>query len=164
MDTKLLARIGAIIFITIAITMTAIEMSRAPEPAREAPVAVVDPSATTDPLLIELRRCQSLGQAGASDPDCLRAWAENQVDDPQLIDLGLDTFGGLAAALVDRLREASVTPVADPVLASTIFLATLERLVYFVTSRPLGLRADELLDELAGMLHRGLFGGFHGQS
>lgn len=78
MDTKLLARIGAIIFITIAITMTAIEMSRAPEPAREAPVAVVDPSATTDPLLIELRRCQSLGQAGASDPDCLRAWAENR--------------------------------------------------------------------------------------
>lgn len=78
MDTKLLARIGAVIFIAIAITMTAIEMSRAPEPAREAPAVVANPSATTDPLLIELRRCQSLGQAGASDPDCLRAWAENR--------------------------------------------------------------------------------------
>lgn len=78
MDTKLLARIGAVIFIAIAITMTAIEMSRAPEPAREAPAAVVDPLATADSLLIELRRCQSLGQAGASDPDCLRAWAENR--------------------------------------------------------------------------------------
>ena len=78
MDTKLLARIGAIIFIAIAITMTAIEMSRPPEPAREVPAAVVDPSATTDPLLIELRRCQSLGASGASDPDCLRAWAENR--------------------------------------------------------------------------------------
>jgi AcrR family transcriptional regulator len=89
----------------------------------------------------------------------IRAWAENQVDDPQLIDLGLDTFGGLASALVERLREAEVAPVADPALAATIFLATLERLVYFVTSRPLGLRPDELLDELAGMLHRGLFGG-----
>lgn len=78
MDTKLLARIGAVIFIAIAITMTAIEMSRAPEPAREGPVVVADPMATADPLLIELRRCQSLGASGASDPDCLRAWAENR--------------------------------------------------------------------------------------
>ncbi len=78
MDTKLLARIGAIVFVAIAITMTAIEMSRAPEPSRAEPVAVADTSSATDPLLIELRRCQSLGQAGASDPDCLRAWAENR--------------------------------------------------------------------------------------
>lgn len=76
MDTKLLARIGAVIFIAIAITMTAIEMSRAPEPARAEPGAVAETSA--DPLLIELRRCQSLGAAGASDPDCLRAWGENR--------------------------------------------------------------------------------------
>lgn len=77
MDSKLLARIGAIVFVAIAITMTAIEMSRPPEPAREVPVAVAETSAT-DPLLIELRRCQSLGQAGANDPDCLRVWAENR--------------------------------------------------------------------------------------
>lgn len=78
MDTKLLARIGAIIFIAIAITMTAIEMSRPPGPAREGPAALPDSSAAADPLLIELRRCQSLGQAGATDSDCLRAWAENR--------------------------------------------------------------------------------------
>ena len=78
MDTKLLARIGAVIFVAIAITMTAIEMSRAPEPPRAEPAAVADTTAT-DPQLIELlRRCQSLGASGASDPDCLRAWAENR--------------------------------------------------------------------------------------
>ncbi len=77
MNSKLLARIGAIVFVAIAITMTAVEMSRPLEPAREAPTAVAETSAT-DPLLIELRRCQSLGAAGASDPDCLRAWAENR--------------------------------------------------------------------------------------
>jgi conjugative transfer region protein TrbK len=76
-DSKLLARIGAIVFVAIAITMTAIETARAPEPMREAPASVAETPAT-DPLLIELRRCQSLGQAGASDPDCLRAWAENR--------------------------------------------------------------------------------------
>lgn len=77
MDSKLLARIGAVIFIAIAITMTAIEMSRVPEPPRTGPVSVADTSAT-DTLLIELRRCQSIGAAGASDHDCLRAWAENR--------------------------------------------------------------------------------------
>ena len=77
-DTRLLARIGAIVFVAIAITMTAIEMARAPGPPREEPPAVADISAATDPLLIELRRCQALGAAGASDTDCLRAWAENR--------------------------------------------------------------------------------------
>lgn len=78
MDSKLLARIGAVIFVAIAITMTAIEMSRSPEPAREVSATVADTPASVDPLLIELRRCQSIGQAGASDPGCLRAWAENR--------------------------------------------------------------------------------------
>ncbi|SNS97942.1 putative entry exclusion protein TrbK-alt [Sphingopyxis indica] len=77
MEPKLLVRIGAIIFVAIAITMTAIEMSRAPEPSREEPVAPVAAN-ETDPLLIELRRCQALGAAGADDRDCLRAWAENR--------------------------------------------------------------------------------------
>ncbi|MXO65318.1 putative entry exclusion protein TrbK-alt [Altericroceibacterium endophyticum] len=77
MEPKLLARIGAIIFVAIAITMTAIEMSRAPEPVREEPVAEVVASGI-DPLLIELRRCQALGAAGADDRDCMRAWAENR--------------------------------------------------------------------------------------
>ena len=77
MEPKLLVRIGAIIFVAIAITMTAIEMSRAPEPVREEPVVDIEP-AGTDPLLAELRRCQALGAAGAEDRDCIRAWAENR--------------------------------------------------------------------------------------
>ena len=94
----------------------------------------------------------------------IRAWAENQVDDPVLITLGLDTFGGIAAVLADRVAAAGGTVAgevrgADDALATTILLATVERLVYFVTSRPLALEAEPLLDELAGMLHRGFFGG-----
>ena len=77
MEPKLLARIGAIVFVAIAITMTAIEMSRAPDPMREEPVAEAEPAAA-DPLLAELRRCQALGVAGAGDRACLAAWAENR--------------------------------------------------------------------------------------
>lgn len=78
MDTKLFARIGAVIFVAIAITMTAIEMSRSQQARTEEPRVAPAAVLTDDPLRIELRRCQLLGAAGGSDPDCLRAWAENR--------------------------------------------------------------------------------------
>ena len=72
------ARIGAVIFIAIAITMTAIEMARAPDVPRDAAPLARPDSQPDDPLRLELRRCQALGADGASDRDCLRAWAENR--------------------------------------------------------------------------------------
>ncbi len=89
----------------------------------------------------------------------IRAWAENQVDDPRLISLGLDTFGGIASVLLERMTDADVTHLPDTAAATTVLLGTIERLVYFVTSRPLALDQGALLDELAGMLHRGFFAG-----
>jgi conjugative transfer region protein TrbK len=77
-DTKLLARIGAVIFVAIAITMTAIEMSRGPEAGRDEARAARPAAASADPLLVELQRCQMLGASGATEPTCLRAWAENR--------------------------------------------------------------------------------------
>ena len=94
MDPKLLARIGATVFVAIAITMTASEMSRAPEPAREEPFSGVEP-AGTDPLLAELRRCQALGAAGAEDRACLAAWAENR---RRFFDGGLESVTSADAA------------------------------------------------------------------
>ena len=77
MDGKVLARIGAIVFVAVAITATAIEMNRKEEPAENwssgRPTA-----APADPLRDELLRCQALGEAGPHDPDCQRAWAENR--------------------------------------------------------------------------------------
>ncbi len=46
--------------------------------ARIGRLADLWPTTLGNPLLIELRRCQSIGAAGASDPDCLRAWGENR--------------------------------------------------------------------------------------
>lgn len=76
MDGKMLARLGAVVFVAVAITATAIEMTRkerTPEPDR---VRLVDP--VRDPLRDGQRRCQQLGQAAASDPDCMRVWAETR--------------------------------------------------------------------------------------
>jgi len=77
MHSTLLARIGAVVFGAFAITMTAIQMT-VPQPTPPEPIAVQHPERPIDPLRDELVRCQSIGQAGAGDPACLRAWAENR--------------------------------------------------------------------------------------
>jgi conjugative transfer region protein TrbK len=76
MDGKVLARIAAIIFVAVAITATIIEMTRKEktEPAPAAPA--LQPAA--DPLRLEQRRCQELGEAAAKDAACLRVWAETR--------------------------------------------------------------------------------------
>ena len=77
MDGKTLARIGAVIFVALAITATAIEMNR-PADGQNDPVTVAQPVTTRDPLRAELARCGAMGEAGGRDPACLRAWAENR--------------------------------------------------------------------------------------
>ncbi|MBN9237032.1 conjugal transfer protein TrbK [Mesorhizobium hungaricum] len=77
MDGKLFARIGAIVFVAVAVTATAIEMTRKEEePA--SPFAGPAVVAAADPLRAELIRCQRLGEAGPRDPACLSAWAESR--------------------------------------------------------------------------------------
>lgn len=76
MDGKMLARLGAIIFVAITITATVIEMTREDEPARNRPAPSLQPSA--DPLRESLRCCQQLGEAAVNDPGCLAIWAENR--------------------------------------------------------------------------------------
>lgn len=77
MDTKLLARIGAIIFVAIAITMTAIQLRETPKGGADPELVMID-EPDVDPLRSELVRCSRIGEAGASDPACLNAWAENR--------------------------------------------------------------------------------------
>lgn len=77
MDGKMLARLGAVIFVAVAITATAIELTRKGEEPAVRPVRPAETS-SADPLRDELRRCQLLGEAATRDPACLRAWAENR--------------------------------------------------------------------------------------
>ena len=75
MDGKMLARLGAMIFVAIAITATAIEMTRK-EDTPASPPRLVQPE--RDPLREGQRRCQQLGTTAASDAECLRVWAETR--------------------------------------------------------------------------------------
>jgi conjugative transfer region protein TrbK len=71
-------RIGAVAFIAFVVLVVALSQHAA-RPAPAAPSGGADPAGgAADPLGPELRRCQALGEAGASAPDCLRVWAESR--------------------------------------------------------------------------------------
>ncbi|MBI1220782.1 MAG: putative entry exclusion protein TrbK-alt [Rhodobacteraceae bacterium] len=78
MDGKALTRIGAIVFVAIAITVAVVDATRKdeapPDFAMRAPTAVP----TVDPLQAELGQCSDAGEAATHDPACLKAWAENR--------------------------------------------------------------------------------------
>ena len=76
MQGSVVARIAAIVFVAIAITAAVVEMGRDEEGQVARPAAPLLPEA--DPLRAEQRRCQELGEAAASDPDCLAVWAETR--------------------------------------------------------------------------------------
>ncbi|MFD2236704.1 putative entry exclusion protein TrbK-alt [Aureimonas populi] len=77
MEGKMFARIGAAVFVAVAITATAIELTRNEEAPERWPSGRVTQE-RVDPLRDALIRCQSLGEAGPRDPECRRAWAENR--------------------------------------------------------------------------------------
>jgi conjugative transfer region protein TrbK len=76
MDGKVLARIGAVVFVAIAITATVIDMTRQEEPPRPSTLPALQPP--TDPLRATLRRCQQLGEAASNEAECLEAWAQSR--------------------------------------------------------------------------------------
>ncbi|MCZ4292249.1 putative entry exclusion protein TrbK-alt [Hoeflea alexandrii] len=79
MDGKTLARIGAIIFVAVAITATVLELTRAPQaPKGSVSAPAASASHHADPARRELRRCQRLGEAATRDTDCLSVWSENR--------------------------------------------------------------------------------------
>ena len=76
MEGKVLARLGAIIFVAVAITAPAIEMTRKEEAPASSPVSLQQ--SARDPLREEQRRCQQLGHKAAEDSECLRVWADTR--------------------------------------------------------------------------------------
>lgn len=76
MEGKASARLIAILFLAIVMTVTLIRMERSgdlpPLPGRQ-----VQPQ-SEDPLREGQRRCQRMGEAAAEDAECLAIWAETR--------------------------------------------------------------------------------------
>ncbi len=104
MQTKWFARAGVGLFLVIVATVSIVEM-RSPPATTERRTAAAAASPEADPLRPELVRCQGIGGAGANDPACLRAWAENRRRF-----LSRDTR---AADLLDHVEDARNGRVAN---------------------------------------------------
>lgn len=76
MTSALTFRLAAIGFALLALLVAALQ-TRHPAPA-PAPVATAPVTNTADPARAELERCQGLGETGAREPACLRAWADQR--------------------------------------------------------------------------------------
>lgn len=73
---RLFARIGAIGFVAVALTMTALQLREEPRPVPMEVTTVFEPDG--DPLPAQLRACAQMGELALSAPDCRSAWAEKR--------------------------------------------------------------------------------------
>jgi conjugative transfer region protein TrbK len=77
MDGSTSKKLVALILVGVILAAAAAWMATADQPTSpEHPVT--DITGAADPLQAEFARCQGLGEAGAHDPACLAAWAENR--------------------------------------------------------------------------------------
>ena len=72
---RAVARVAGFAIVTVAILAAAIHLGR-DEPSPRPPRTVVPPLA--DPLLREVKRCETLGVTAEQDARCEAAWAENR--------------------------------------------------------------------------------------
>lgn len=106
MDGKLLARVGAAVFVGLAFVMTLVQLREEPAAGPEAPPAMQLPD--DDPLPQQLRACADMGERALAAPECRAAWAEKRrrflgVDHP-------DAYSGL--------NDPAQPPAAEPVMPS----------------------------------------------
>ena len=76
MDSKVLARTGAAVFVGLAIAMTLVQLREEPAVRPEAATSIWEPDG--DPLPAQLRACAQMGELALSSPDCRAAWAEKR--------------------------------------------------------------------------------------
>jgi conjugative transfer region protein TrbK len=72
MDLKMLARLGAIVLLAVALVAAAFELRRDNGAVGDAE------RLAGDPLTAELLRCRDLGAAATNDVSCIRIWAESR--------------------------------------------------------------------------------------
>lgn len=71
------ARLATVVFVGVAITATAIELTRKDEEP-EVRTLPLRPGVDVDALQRQLRGCRDMGEAAIRDPACLKLWAANR--------------------------------------------------------------------------------------
>ncbi|MEI7887383.1 MAG: TetR/AcrR family transcriptional regulator [Actinomycetes bacterium] len=85
----------------------------------------------------------------------VRAWVENQFNNPELTQLGLDSFASIAESLTERMSRSH--PEDGP-LRVVALVSMMERFTSLIVTQDLG-DDDLVLDTAATVIHRGFFAG-----
>lgn len=91
----------------------------------------------------------------------VRTWTEAEIGSHEFGRLGNDVLSRFTRALTRRIGQATPSDL-DPVIASVAIVAMLERLNYYVLSRQVKVNRTEMVDTLARVTHRALFGASEG--
>lgn len=103
MDGKILARLGAVVFVGVTIVTAVTELTRkAEEP--QTYILWPDSSGGMTALRQMLRHCRDIGEAATRDPACLKLWADNR-----------DRFLGQPATQLGPAVESSASVAAPGV-------------------------------------------------
>lgn len=89
----------------------------------------------------------------------IRAWTELNASNTEMARTGAYVLRRFIDQLVLRVRETDPPPVADPETAALAMVSMVERATYYAIVGLVPVDRDELVDNLASILHIGLFGG-----
>lgn len=89
----------------------------------------------------------------------IQAWNEANAAEEDLARLGARVLRSFIDRLVERVEENDPVPVQDPRIAALAMVSMVERSTTYALVGLVRVERDDLLDQLAGILHVGLFGG-----
>jgi len=87
----------------------------------------------------------------------IRAWTEAEIGGSEFGRLGTDTLAEITRELLHRIRDVAPTGI-DARVAALALVAMIERLNYYVLTDQVKLDDAAMVDTLAAVTHRSLFG------
>jgi AcrR family transcriptional regulator len=89
----------------------------------------------------------------------IRAWTEANSQNAELAATGATVLRRFIDQLVRRVEESDRSAVNDPNLAALAMVSMVERVSFYAVVRMVPVEREALIDNLASILHVGLFGG-----
>lgn len=89
----------------------------------------------------------------------IRAWTEANSQNAELAATGATVLRRFIDQLVRRVEESDRSAVNDPSLAALAMVSMVERVSFYAVVRMVPVEREALIDNLASILHVGLFGG-----
>jgi len=89
----------------------------------------------------------------------IRAWTEANAQNAELATTGAKVLRRFIDQLVLRVQESDRSTVNDPNLAALAMVSMVERVSFYAVVRMVPVEREALIDNLASILHVGLFGG-----